>query len=132
MSYIENAMLQVMSGQALSDSSVRQGFAFLHSNFDRSKYTGTQPALCKVAQTFKSIPQQRISIEGHTENVGQIAVNNRGSLLRAESVRQALIAARFLANRLQVKGVGSQMPLAVKGNETGCYQNRRVELFAIP
>lgn len=125
----------VVSASVLAQSIKQQGYATLHINFESGKAdlnSDAQLAVFEVVEMLKAIPQQRISIEGHTDNVGQIAVNNQLSLLRAESVRQALIAARVSANRLQVKGMGSQVPLADNGNETGRYQNRRVELVAIP
>jgi OOP family OmpA-OmpF porin len=75
----------------------------------------------------------RISIEGHTDNVGDETANLRLSKARAEAVWQYLKqmdrSGIITENRLSgVQGFGSYQPLADNGTDAGRAQNRRVTI----
>jgi OmpA-OmpF porin, OOP family len=69
----------------------------------------------------------RISIEGHTDNVGKAAYNKRLSEKRAASVVKWLLAAGVAPTRLSSAGFGLEAPLTDNDSEEGRRQNRRVE-----
>ena len=78
-------------------------------------------------------PQFDLAICGHTDNTGSLAVNQRVSLQRAQSVANYLTSCGVAYSRLKsVKGYDYQYPVASNDNEAGRSQNRRVELYLLP
>jgi hypothetical protein len=70
-------------------------------------------------------------VGGHTDNQGSDAANLKLSLERASSVRAALTAAGLPDNMLQVKGYGSQQPVASNETPYGRFKNRRIEFKVV-
>jgi outer membrane protein OmpA-like peptidoglycan-associated protein len=70
----------------------------------------------------------KISIEGHTDNVGAAAANKTLSDNRARSVMNAVVGGGIAANRLSAAGFGADKPIADNRSEDGRAKNRRVEL----
>jgi len=73
----------------------------------------------------------RISIEGHTDNVGDPNVNLTLSTERAFSVLAYLQERGIPNERLQFKGWGSQKPLASNSTPDGRAKNRRTEFIIL-
>lgn len=69
----------------------------------------------------------KLSIEGHTDNVGKAAYNQTLSQKRSESVRQWLIKHGISASRLTAKGFGMSQPIEDNATDEGREHNRRVE-----
>jgi OOP family OmpA-OmpF porin len=69
----------------------------------------------------------RISIEGHTDNVGTEAMNMRLSTKRAEAVRAYLVQKGVAPDRLESVGYGPTRPIASNKTAMGRGQNRRTE-----
>jgi OOP family OmpA-OmpF porin len=81
-----------------------------------------------VSQILVDNPQiTRISIEGHTDNVGAAAYNKGLSQRRAASVMSWLVAHGIEAGRLSSAGFGLELPIADNDSEEGRRVNRRVE-----
>lgn len=72
-------------------------------------------------------PGLHIRINGHTDDVGAEADNQRLSEARAKAVYDFLIAAGIDAARLSYKGFGESRPIASNSTEAGRQQNRRTE-----
>ncbi len=70
----------------------------------------------------------RVSIEGHTDNVGDPAANKKLSSDRANAVMNALIAKGIDKSRLSSVGWGQEKPVADNGTDEGRAKNRRVEI----
>ena len=82
----------------------------------------------KVADFMKEFPKTTAVIEGHTDNVGTAAYNDRLSKKRANSVRQYLIKNFGIkSSRLKATGYGLTKPIASNDTEEGRQKNRRVE-----
>ena len=78
-------------------------------------------------------PDLKLSIEGHTDNVGAAAANQALSEKRAEAVRQALITVyKVDAARLTSAGLGASKPAMPNETPEGRQANRRVELVRQP
>jgi outer membrane protein OmpA-like peptidoglycan-associated protein len=77
---------------------------------------------------MKQRPTVRIRVEGHTDNVGSMAVNNALSKRRADSVRDYLIRKGVSAERIESQGFGPSKPIASNGTEFGRRLNRRTEI----
>jgi len=99
--------------------------------FDFDKATLRREAeinLAKVAVILAQYPEMKIRIEGHTDNVGTEAYNQKLSERRAESVRAFLVENEVSAPGMETFGYGMSQPLASNATEEGRQQNRRVDL----
>lgn len=86
------------------------------------------PTLKEIAAMLQEHGDLRLTIEGHTDNVGSAASNQTLSEKRAAAVKAYLVSVGIDAARLETAGLGAERP--VTGNDTpeGRQQNRRVEL----
>ena len=89
----------------------------------------SMPALERFAALLKRHPDWRVTVEGHTDNIGTAAYNLDLSTRRAEAVRDVLVR-RFsvLASRLQSQGYGLTRPVETNATDEGRAHNRRVEV----
>ncbi len=71
---------------------------------------------------------RRISVVGHADRAGTDAYNDRLSLRRAETVRDALIAFGYPAARINIAARGEADPLVPTPDGVREPQNRRVEI----
>jgi outer membrane protein OmpA-like peptidoglycan-associated protein len=86
-----------------------------------------RPVLDQLAQGLD--PKTRVSIVGHTDNVGGEELNNRLSLDRATNVRDYLRNHGVDQGRMITNGRGEQAPIASNDTAIGRAQNRRVDIF---
>ena len=85
------------------------------------------PVLDDVAQAMKDYPNIRIEIAGHTDNVGDDAVNQRLSKERADAVFEYLLGKGIPGTRMQTMGYGETRPIDTNKTDEGRQNNRRVE-----
>lgn len=89
----------------------------------------SKPTLEQIGQMLQQHPDLKLTIEGHTDNVGSATSNQTLSEKRAAAVRQYLIANYQVdGSRLASKGFGATKPAASNDTPEGRQQNRRVEL----
>jgi OmpA-OmpF porin, OOP family len=87
------------------------------------------PTLKEIGAMLRAHPDLKLTIEGHTDNVGNEASNKLLSERRAESVRHFIIETYGVeAGRLTAVGHGQSQPMASNDTAEGRQQNRRVEL----
>jgi len=104
-----------------------QGIYF-DTGSDRIRPEST-PTLKEIGAMLKDHPELKLTIEGHTDNVGSAESNQTLSEKRAAAVRQFLIDSYQIdASRLQAKGLGQTKPAAPNDTPEGRQSNRRVEL----
>lgn len=84
-----------------------------------------------LARTLQGAGLSRLRIEGHTDNVGEAAVNQRLSLRRAEVVAREFEARGIPGSGIQTRGLGMTRPVADNATEAGRAQNRRVSLIVL-
>jgi outer membrane protein OmpA-like peptidoglycan-associated protein len=84
--------------------------------------------LNEVAQILKDNPQLKMAIDGHTDNVGTDALNQKLSENRAGAVKKYLVKQGVDESRLIVTGHGESEPVADNKTAAGRQKNRRVEL----
>lgn len=87
--------------------------------------------LGKVVQLLQDNPTVKIQLEGHTDNVGTAADNQKLSDARARSVVNYLIQKGIRQDRLVAKGFGATKPVADNKTEEGRALNRRTELKVV-
>jgi outer membrane protein OmpA-like peptidoglycan-associated protein len=83
--------------------------------------------LDKGAQILQDHPKINISIEGHTDNTGSVAGNQKLSEQRAAAVKAYLIKKGVGEERLSTTGFGQTKPIADNKTAKGRTANRRVE-----
>jgi OmpA-OmpF porin, OOP family len=104
-----------------------QGIYF-DTGSDRIRPEST-PTLKEIGAMLKDHPELKLTIEGHTDNVGSAESNQALSEKRAAAVRQFLIDSYQVdAARLQAKGLGQTKPAGSNDTPEGRQNNRRVEL----
>ena len=107
------------------------GHAPVYIHFDTNQATLKPQAATAVQQIvalMKASPDWKLTIEGHTDDVGQAADNQNLSQARAEAVLKAVVAQGIDASRLTAAGRGAGQPVASNRTEEGRALNRRVEL----
>jgi OmpA-OmpF porin, OOP family len=88
----------------------------------------SKAVLNTVLGLLKAKPDWKMTIEGHTDNIGGEAFNKTLSDKRANSVKNFLVKNGIEATRLTASGMGLSKPIATNDTEAGRSQNRRVEL----
>ena len=87
------------------------------------------PVLEEIAGVLKENPDWKLTVSGHTDNVGGDAYNLDLSKRRAAAVKQALVTQYHLApERLSTDGFGASRPVDTNDTLAGRARNRRVEL----
>lgn len=84
--------------------------------------------LSEKENELKARPDLDIEVQGHTDNVGTNAYNQKLSEARAQSIMKWLIEHGIPARRLTSKGYGKGKPVDSNDTATGRARNRRVEL----
>ncbi len=87
-------------------------------------------SLDDLSEILKRNEAVNLTIEGHTDNVGDDAYNMTLSQQRTETVREYLISKGVSATRLTAIGYGETRPIADNAKAAGKAKNRRVELKA--
>ena len=85
-----------------------------------------QEMIVALSNKLQRIDIQQLIVQGHTDNIGADAYNQKLSEQRAQSVSKVLLQNGFLAENIQTIGFGAAKP--IKSNETveGRSENRRV------
>lgn len=99
--------------------------------FDLGKSTirpESYAALQSIANVMNEYPNSKFHIEGHTDNTGSRALNERLSRERAASVMNYLTTIGLSSNRLTSEGYAFDRPIATNKTAAGRQQNRRVEI----
>lgn len=87
-----------------------------------------QKTLDALATIVKKYPRFIVTVEGHTDNVGNAKANQTLSQKRAESVVKWLVTSGGVkAEQLKAKGYGASKPIASNKTEDGRAKNRRVD-----
>jgi outer membrane protein OmpA-like peptidoglycan-associated protein len=89
--------------------------------------TQSTTELDRLAKLLTDSPGLKIQINGHTDNVGDDAFNQKLSEARAKSVQDYLLGKSIAPERLRFKGFGESKPLESNDTEDGRSKNRRTE-----
>jgi OOP family OmpA-OmpF porin len=84
--------------------------------------------LAEVAQVMSDHPEiTRVTVEGHTDSVGNSQFNKTLSQHRAEAVVKWLTDHGVAKERLSAQGMGKEQPIMPNDSDAGRAANRRVE-----
>jgi outer membrane protein OmpA-like peptidoglycan-associated protein len=105
------------------------GSEHLKFEFDKAELRAEdRELLSRVAGILLSSQDYTVSVNGHTDDVGSDAYNQKLSERRAQAVRDYLVKAGLPADVLSVTGHGKALPLVRRADDTARAKNRRVEL----
>ena len=93
---------------------------------------GSYVELDSIAKVLLASPRQRVEIGGHTDNSGTPADNQHLSTLRAEAVRNYLLAKGVPYQQMVARGYGATVPRTPDTTPQGKAANRRVEIRPLP
>jgi OmpA-OmpF porin, OOP family len=124
---VENAGCPVISNdlKAQVDLAAR---SILFNSGSATLTPGSFQSLEKLVDILSKNPGLKLSIEGHTDNIGTMASNQLLSERRAKSIMDYLTSRGIEQNRLIARGFGQDRPIADNSTSAGRAKNRRVEL----
>lgn len=85
--------------------------------------------LDRLVKVLTDNPELKIEISGHTDNVGDAALNLKLSEDRVTTIKNYLISKHISTKRLSGKGYGGSKPIASNATEETRKLNRRVEFI---
>lgn len=100
--------------------------------FDTGQATlksGANGTLDRLATALRDKSGRKVTIEGHTDNVGSDASNLGLSERRAQAVQSGLTERGVARNQITTLGKGENFPVASNDSVDGRQSNRRVELI---
>ncbi|MET1054463.1 MAG: OmpA family protein [Pedobacter sp.] len=100
--------------------------------FDTNKYellTASVTELTSLMELLQTNKTISIEIQGHTDNIGNPADNQKLSVQRAKAVYDYLIDNKIDAGRLSFKGFGATVPVAKNETAEGRQKNRRTSFL---
>lgn len=128
----EMAQELVADANAMADEINKSGRVSVHGiEFDTGKATikpASEKVLDEIATLLGNNPDWKLTVEGHTDNVGVKTTNQKLSEQRAAAVVEWLGKKGVDKKRLTPKGFGDSKPLGDNTTDEGRKNNRRVEL----
>lgn len=86
------------------------------------------PYLDQLVQIMIDNPDCWVKLDGHTDNTGSDAINNKLSQKRVDAIKYYLVDKGINPNRIIARGYGSSQPIAPNNTAEGRAKNRRVEI----
>lgn len=129
-----STILYVKLELGIEEAKVGQSIVLNNIYFEIKKTTintAYSTDLDKLIQFLKDNPETKLEIQGHTDNTGSLAINNKLSQARAQSVVDYLTKNGIASNRLNAKGYGPTVPLFTNTTVEGRQKNRRVEMKVV-
>ncbi|RPI03269.1 MAG: OmpA family protein [Ignavibacteriae bacterium] len=132
LSVLEIALMkQEITANEMLDALNKDGFIALNILFETGKsviQNESSPIVDQIFELLTSDAALKISIEGHTDNVGDAAGNKKLSQDRAKAVMDALTVKGADKTRMSFVGWGQEKPVADNRTDEGRARNRRVEI----
>jgi outer membrane protein OmpA-like peptidoglycan-associated protein len=126
---LDAATVQKQYGAMLAQlpSAPRKFVVQFESNGNRLS-EGADKVLDEMRAALASLPAAEVVVIGHTDRVGSVEANDKLSVVRAESVREILVAAGVNRSVISVAGRGEREPAVPTADEVAEARNRRVEI----
>ena len=130
---VEGMKQDIAAGEML-EALNKTGSITLYINFETGKSIikpESKTILDQIVQLLTENTALKISIEGHTDNVGTAPANQILSENRAKAVMNAIVAKGLNKSRFVAKGWGQTKPISENTTEEGKAKNRRVEIVKL-
>lgn len=103
--------------------------------FDTGKYALKESATAALKEAFAEVentPGTKLTVEGHTDNVGSDGDNQTLSRNRADAVAAFLVEEQgFAVDAVDTRAFGETRPIASNDTDEGRQKNRRVEITVV-
>lgn len=132
--YQYTALMEKRLDSVFTDLKVNDVIKMDKIYFDQSKYDlrpESRDQLEKLFRTLRANPKLKIEIAGHTDNVGDVRLNQYLSENRAKVIYAYLLRKDIASRRLRHRGYGSSKPVAPNDTEDNKSLNRRVEFVVL-
>lgn len=126
---IDVTRIKDADGNVLFKAVVQNELLFAFDSFELSE--DAKGILDKLIPVIEDVPDTKLKIIGHTDNIGGKSYNDNLSLNRAKSVASYLSAGGIDRNSIIEQGKGFSQPVADNTTEQGRAKNRRVEILLI-
>lgn len=123
---IDVTRIKDADGNVLFKAVVQNELLFAFDSFELSE--DAKGILDKLIPVIEDVPDTKLKIIGHTDNIGGKSYNDNLSLNRAKSVASYLSAGGIDRNSIIEQGKGFSQPVADNTTEQGRAKNRSVEL----
>ena len=124
---IDVTRIKDADGNVLFKAVVQNELLFAFDSFELSE--DAKGILDKLIPVIEDVPDTKLKIIGHTDNIGGKSYNDNLSLNRAKSVASYLSAGGIDRNSIIEQGKGFSQPVADNTTEKKKKKNRRVEIF---
>jgi OmpA-OmpF porin, OOP family len=139
--YLTTVKQQAMKQEATADATAlgneidQSGHVAVYGiHFDTGKaniFPDSEPILEQIKILLDQRSDLKLRVEGHTDNIGARAANQKLSEQRAAAVVAWLVSHGVDVSRLAAQGFADTKPVGDNAGEEGRAQNRRVELVKI-
>ncbi|MCL2506413.1 MAG: OmpA family protein [Endomicrobia bacterium] len=109
-----------------------KGFRLTRALFDFDKFDLTpdaKEAVGGMARALRELDYEKVTIEGHTDEVGDDNYNEALSKRRANTVEKKLVELGIDADKIETVGYGKTKPIESNKTAEGRAKNRRVEII---
>ncbi|WP_229206208.1 OmpA family protein [Dyadobacter fermentans] len=128
----EDSILSIKKEEPLSLYGSKYGISYLISislQFEQSTTNLSKSSTKNLSKILNCLSENRsvkITLESHTDNVGDLKKNLRLAEERAARIRQYLVDNKISESRIQCRILGPLLPLAPNNNEYNRSLNRRI------
>ncbi|MDR0822775.1 MAG: autotransporter domain-containing protein [Endomicrobium sp.] len=129
---IEELKKRVEEARARRQKPLIRTFKMDLTEFETGSFVPTESAKAFIKQLAGWIAEYEftlVTIEGHTDNVGNLQSNILLSSMRAKAVRDELYKNGIPLDKIYYIGYGPTMPIKSNATYNGKLKNRRVEIF---
>ena len=111
-----------------------EGWAFglsgkvLFGSDDDSLNSASTEIVERIGKALLGVGINRVRVDGHTDASGKEAYNEQLSVRRARSVAKVLTTVGMKEENIQLRGLGSSVPVATNTTTAGRTENRRVAI----
>jgi outer membrane protein OmpA-like peptidoglycan-associated protein len=111
-----------------------EGWAFglsgkvLFGSDDDSLNSASTDIVERIGKALLGVGINRVRVDGHTDASGKEAYNEQLSVRRATSVAKVLSTVGMKEENIQLRGLGSSVPVATNTTTAGRTENRRVAI----
>ncbi|MHC8316307.1 OmpA family protein [Pseudomonas sp. LB3P31] len=100
----------------------------LFGSDDGSLNSASTEIVQRIGKALQGVGIDRLRVDGHTDASGKETYNEQLSLRRARSVAKVLSTVGIKEQNIQLRGLGSSVPVASNTTTAGRTENRRVSI----